>query len=355
MVSSSIRNPLRAALVLLSALALFSTAWAQTAADANGNGSMTGQSLDDPDFRFPQGATGWNWSPDPYALYGRCLPDSIGAGMSSKIRHVYEVGKTAENILAITVLSCTGFSGPGNTRIIPCPSGSPYAFCTENDNDGAGNKIILGILKKNAITDPNGLYVGCPTGAQLRPKITLLKLARLNGRTSHLPPRPPRGSLDPRRINGIVTLSCAAATAPDFTPPTQARCPDRPHPYAYCLGTPNDGKGNAVTIGVVAANGADDPYALYGECDNQLDLYGIKPGFHTKSSLVEAVGRSLRDVRSIDLLGCTEPGGTNVPPDLEVTSCTTAHVGSIGGGHYDYCIWGTDALGNGLAAGVNQQ
>jgi hypothetical protein len=88
------------------------------------------------------GSTGWNWSPDPNAQYGLCLSGSIGSALGLKMGHVYAVGETAENILAITVLNCTPFSG-GGAHKVPCPSGSPYAFCTNTGNDGLGNNVTL--------------------------------------------------------------------------------------------------------------------------------------------------------------------------------------------------------------------
>jgi hypothetical protein len=201
----------------------------------------------------------------------------------------------------------------------------------ENQNDGQGNDVILGVLKIDTITDPNASYTGCPSGSQLRPKINLVKGARI----------------DPRRIKGIVTLTC---TQPTPTPPTVVACPSGPSPYSYCLETPNDGFGNAVTIGVVRVTDAGDPYGLYGECNTTLTAYGIQPGFLSKSSLVTAVGRSLDNVRTIDLIACSATA-YGVPDHLEIVPCGDPGLGTLGS-RYDYCIFGTDAKGNGVNAGV---
>lgn len=151
---------------------------------------------------------------------------------------------------------------------------------------------------------------------------------------------------NPRRINGIVTLSCRAATTPGLAPTTVVKCPAGPHPYAYCLQTANDGFSNAVRIGVVAANGAGDPYGLYGECDTGFNSYGFPWGFGRKSDLVQAVGRPLESLRSIDILACGPRWayGPAMPSDrLEAISCQELErIGWFYPGmaaRYDYCIW----------------
>lgn len=281
------------------------------------------------------GPTQWNNSPDPQALYGLCLSGSIGSGIRSKPGRIYEVNETLTNVLAISVLQCTPFTGGGSVKI-SCPPNSPYAYCVNSGNDGAGNDITLGVLKLNERTDPNDVYTECPAGTNFRKKINLLKAA----------------NKDPRLINGIVTLSCGAATQSSPKPPAIVACPSDPHLYGYCLETPNDGFGNAVTVGVVSANGAADPYGLYGECNTTLAAYGIKPGFLPKSSLVNAVGKTLDNVRTIDLLECNAPVGfgSGFPQQLEVRDCDPSNAAS----RYDYCIVGTDAKGNGVVAGVSE-
>ncbi|NML18195.1 hypothetical protein [Azohydromonas caseinilytica] len=287
--------------------------------------------------------TEWNESPDPDGLYGYCEPG--GSALGAKSGQVYGVGETLAQVIAIKVLSCRPYTGGGPTFKVPCPRGTPYAYCVANDNDGIGNDIYFGILKADATTDPNAPYAGCPAGARLKPKLDIVRLA---GR-------------DPTRINGIVTLSCRAAVAPGSASVAVADCPAGPHPYAYCLRASNDGAGNDVTVGVVGANGPGDPHALYGECNTQFAAYGIQPGFRPKTSLVTAVGRSIRSLRSIDLMGCNARSGWGpaMPAKLEARSCV--YLSSIGwmnpllARRYDYCIWGVDARGNAVLAGVNKR
>lgn len=291
-------------------------------------------------FSIFSGPTEWNNSPDPQALYGLCLSGSIGSGLGSKPGHIYAVDETLKNVLAISVLQCVPFTGGGGTHKASCPPNSPYAYCVNNTNDGLGNKIMLGILELNELTNPNEVYTGCHAGINARKKINLVKAAKK----------------DPRMINGIVTLACDFATTQTSSPPATIACPSNPHLYSYCLATPNDGFGNAVTIGVINANGAADPYGLYGECNTTLTAYKIKPGFLPKSSLVEAVGRSLDNVRTIDLLVCNAPVGfgRSFPRNLEIRDCTDAFVNQSLAGRYNYCIVGTDTKGNGVIAGVSE-
>ena len=153
---------------------------------------------------------GINSSPDPYELVGGC---TATAEFSGKQFHVYAVGRNLDGVLAITVLRCTGFTGGGGTRIVPCPAGSPYAYCLFNDNDGAGNLFRMGVLKEDAVTTPNAPYSGCPAGAQLRLKTSVVAAA---------------GS-ELRRVKAIVTLSCRRTDGASGV--TVVTCPRGSGPY----------------------------------------------------------------------------------------------------------------------------
>lgn len=285
--------------------------------------------------------TAWNASSDPNALYGKCR--SEGSGMRAKYNHIVDVGESLVDVLAITVLNCSAFSGGGSQKV-SCPAGSPYAYCTRTGNDGLGNDITLGVTKLDARTDPNGVYTGCRDGARLQSKLGLITWA----------------GGDPRLVKGIVTLACSMAKKHKATKPVPVACPAGPDPYGnYCLSTPNDGFGNAVTIGVIAAKEAGDPYGLYGECHIPLASEGIRPGFLAKASLVTRVGRSMATVRSIDMINCSAPGGFGggFPNDLRSGSCATIEPGFLPpaiANRYEYCVWGTDEKGNGVVAGVNK-
>ena len=279
--------------------------------------------------------TGYNQISDPNALYGFCTPN--GSALGTKTSHVAFLGESLVDVLAITVLDCGPFSG-GAPEKITCPANSPYAFCTNTGNDGLGNNVTLGVLKFDAKTDPNGLYTNCPSGAQLKSKLSLIGGER-------------------RWIKGIVTLACESSHVGSKTKPERVACPDGPNPYDFCVSTANDGFGNAVTIGVVKAKDAGDPYGMYGQCHTNISSFGIKPGFMPKASLVTSVGLSMETVRSIDIIVCNQPGGIGswLPDNLVTGSCSEILAGIIPGvNRYNYCIWGTDKKGNGLIAGVNQ-
>lgn len=280
------------------------------------------------------GSAGVTNSPDPYALYGLCFPG--GSGLASKIYQVLAVHETLANVVAIQVLRCQPFTGGGPAKVT-CPAGSPYAFCVRSGNDGLGNDVTVGVLKLGTDSNPNGPYTGCAPGLTPRSKLRLVTLA----------------GKEPRNVKAIVTLSCSAATAATGTKPVTVPCPPGPAPYRdYCLGTPNDGFGNAVTIGVVTVNGQGDPYGLYGNCVTPRP--GVTPGFAPKSSIVTAAGRSLEFVRSIDVIGCSV--ASNFPPGIpiggmEVAPCTAVTTPLYD--RYDYCVWGTDRRGNGVFAGIH--
>lgn len=276
----------------------------------------------------------WNASPEPTALYGHC---GSASSMGSKIATLGEVGESVEGVLAIKVLSCTHFTGGGGFVKQPCPAGSPYDFCHGAGNDGRGNTVKLGVLKAGPRTDPNTPYDGCPPGADARPKIDLVR---------------PSGN-DPRTLIGIVTLSCTAA-APARAVPAAAQevpCPPGRLPFSECIGTPDDGHGNAVTLGLLRYRGTGDPDGLYGECDQ-----GIQPGFASKRSVLAQVGRSTANVRAIDLLSCAVPWGygSGFPAGLHTGSCVgLVWMDPALAPRYDYCVWGTDARNNGVVMGVS--
>ena len=248
---------------------------------------------------------------------------------------VQNVGETTAGVLAIEVLRCAPYSGGGLSKV-DCESnhgnGVPYAYCVRALNDGLGNDITLGVLKRDAISDANGLYTGCPAGASSQSKLDLVKAA----------------GIDPRRLSGLVTISCTAAAAGSAAAlPGPVACPHEPQPYNRCIGTTNDGHGNAVTLGLVHANGPGDPNGLYGECDTSPP---VRPGLLYKSDIVAAAGKSLANVRSIDLEYCAMGG----PQAFHALPCEDIPTfPPIVAARLDYCVAGTDANGNNVTLGVS--
>lgn len=275
--------------------------------------------------------SGWNASPEPDALYGHCQSAS---SMGSKLDTLPYVGESVDDVLAIKVLRCAPFTFGSGFAKVACPAGSVYAFCMRAPNDGRGNDVTLGVLKADARTVADAPYDGCPAGSRVQSKLVLLRQA---GR-------------DPRTVDAIEALSCAAATVPDPVPATPVDCP--PHgPFTYCVGTPADGLGNAVVLGVVRTNSTGDPAGLYGECDQQ-----IRPGFASKASVLALVGKSATDVGRIEMLSCAVPWGygPGFPPELHVGSCVgNPWVSQAQALRFDYCVWGTDARNAGIVMGVS--
>ncbi|MDD5268178.1 MAG: hypothetical protein PHO08_13785 [Methylococcales bacterium] len=279
-----------------------------------------------------------NTSLDPFDVYGNCGGSETGL-YGNKANYVLQALKNAgqpetmKDVLAIKLLSCKTFSGMGPSVIAPCPSGSPYTYCVGNDNDGAGHNILLGVLKRNAVTNPNATYSGCTGGGTPHSKLALYQ----------------RAGGDPLMINGIVTLQCGVATGVSVNP-KQVACPSN-SPFKYCVKTSNDGHGNAVLLGAIGANGAGDPYALYGNCTS---FNQGQPGYRAKADVLTDLGISLNTVRTIDILGCVNPDTTgDNPPPLRLISCSNAFWGSIGN-YYDQCVGGLDAKNNNLYLGINK-
>jgi hypothetical protein len=153
-------------------------------------------------------------------------------------------------------------------------------------------------------------------------------------------------------IKGLITLACGTATAPSAVAPSLVACPPIPgsypgtsYPIAQCIGTPNDGLGNTVTLGVLRADGAGDPYAFYGTCWS-----GATAGaYRSKADVVTDAGLALDDLRSIDIFNCFGPG-TNpaIPstPPAQVT-CTSIVAGTPPTFFQDaLCIAGRDPNNN---------
>jgi hypothetical protein len=272
-----------------------------------------------------QSLTGVNGSSDTRQLYGRCAP---GASLNSRENIIFGIGESTNNQLAATIIECSGASGSLGARRAPCPAGMPYFnSCIQSDNDGQGNAVLIGLLRHDAKSTPNLNYTGCRPGAALRDKSLVAKEA----------------GEEPRFITGIVTLSCDPATGARETP-RRVACPTTPHPFDYCLGTDNDGSGNAVRLGVVLGSGAGDLYGLYGECHA-----GAKPGFAAKKTLLRPVGLPFVPITSLVVLACGD-ASTGFPASLTIVPCT-AITGKPA--FFDRCIWGKDARDNYVAVGLS--
>lgn len=277
--------------------------------------------------------TQWNESSDPNALYGLCGSGGSGMGMRSVYLDGRGVRESLADVLKITVLKCGSWGGPGVDGKVPCPAGSPYNYCIQSTNDGGGNRFLWGILKADPVTEPYADYRGCPSGVATQAKINVLIDAKQ----------------DPRLISGIVTLRCKRATGTP-RPARMVSCPSGPTPYAYCLWTPNDGRGTSVNLGVVASNGPLDTYGFYGECNTAI--FGNRMGFKRKSTLVNAVGQDLAKAASVVVTTCRERSGGDVP--LRLVSCNLYYFVTYQqlGWKFDYCIEGLDTLNNFVRAGV---
>ena len=254
---------------------------------------------------------------DPYGIYW------CGDAYVVKSIYPYYVGKTMRNVNGIAVLDCHTFDGGGGVRIVSCPAGSPFSYCIQADNDGAGNHIKLGVLEFNATTDPNAQYGGCASGSGYRTKSSVILEAR--------------DTL--RDISGIVVTKCTQADGPPGT--KKVPCSKKNAFYAACFMNSDDGVGNHVELGLMKIHGLPDVTGQYG---------GVGPGtgYRSKSVLVTEVGKNLKKVLSIVPWFGRSGYGTG---GTQIVDCQ-----ELGGGielPFTYCIENTnDPAGNAIVVGV---
>ena len=266
-----------------------------------------------------------NSSPDKYALYGGCwqgVPFNASAYVSKSIP-VFDRGKGATwaNIAGIVVLDCHHWDGGGGYFITACPAGTPYSYCIQNDNDGAGNHIYLGVLELNSTTDPNAQYGGCAAGSGYRQKSELILEAMQNI----------------RGVNAIVVTECHGFDGPGGT--VQVPCPTGSF-YTACFKNENDGAGNHVEFGVLKSFNPSDPVSQYGRF-----TAGSKGPFRPKSAIVTDLGKSLDKVTGITILDGFEDygGGTRI-------------IDCQAGETFTYCaITSGDPTGDGVRIGVTER
>jgi hypothetical protein len=148
-------------------------------------------------------------------------------------------GRLITDAASIRAIRVGFFNGGGGTHYRACPPGTPYDYCRENNNDGLGNHVIVGVIEKNhpAIQD---LYGRCraATDRLLSP---LLEIWKGGHSTSHL--------------FGRELLTCTPVINPTARNQTRlAPCPGGG--YSFCLENDNDGAGNKIRMGVFEWNPA---------------------------------------------------------------------------------------------------
>jgi WD40 repeat protein len=90
---------------------------------------------------------------DSLGDYGPC---DTGAGTRCRADGPREVGKDLTAVIAIDVVDCGPADGPAGFQIAAdCPSG--YSYCVETRDDGAGNRVKLGVTEEAPI--PAGVIV----------------------------------------------------------------------------------------------------------------------------------------------------------------------------------------------------
>jgi hypothetical protein len=173
---------------------------------------------------------------DPLLSYGECAP---GAGRRQKRDLLFEAGRPLRNVDNIVIIDCHAAAGAGGTRSVSCPAGrNPYAYCLQNQDDGVGNSVLVGVVNSYSASDPYGVYGHCYTDTGYRNKASLVTEA---GK-----------SLD--EVVLIIMTGCGPSFGAPQQVPHVVACnliAGFPGIYDYCLQTSSDGKGNAVGIGVI--------------------------------------------------------------------------------------------------------
>jgi hypothetical protein len=276
--------------------------------------------------------TNWNTSPDPDAYYGGFLDGN--SAYEAKVFQLNGAGVTPNGVIATAVLSCTAFGVGGGAALVPCPPGTPFDACVGNANDGGGNNILLGVLHRTELTNPNNGYGPCP-GPSTQTKMSLLIQA----------------GQDPRQVDGVVTLSCAVYNGSGGA--SVVPCPSNPgNVYAYCIQNQNDGLGNSVVLGVIGSNGPNDPYTYYGECNSAAN--GVSEGFMSKIQMANGLA-PLNTVKKIRIMSCGVGSTGHKLQKVAHKVCASAPYNFANVGAYDFCIIGDDPNGNAVYAAVSIQ
>jgi hypothetical protein len=91
-------------------------------------------------------SVGLGTADDPNGFYGGCRLPEYPSGVRRKSDIVREAGGSLFDVSGIEVIDCHGYDGSGGSFVVPCPSGREYAYCVLNENDGAGNHVLLGVI-----------------------------------------------------------------------------------------------------------------------------------------------------------------------------------------------------------------
>jgi len=185
---------------------------------------------------------------DPLLSYGGCAP---GAGSRQKRALLFEAGRPLWNVDNIVIIDCHAADGTGGTHGVSCPAGkNPYAYCLQNQDDGLGNSVLVGVVNSYSAADPYAVYGNCYTDTDYRNKASLVTEAG-------------------KSVDEVVAIDMEGC-GPSFGAPQQVpqvvSCnvvAGFPRNYSYCLQTSSDGKGNAVRVGVIAnvGEGGSEPNA----------------------------------------------------------------------------------------------
>ena len=188
---------------------------------------------------------------DPLLSYGGCAP---GAGFRQKRALLFEAGHPLWNVDNVVIIDCHAADGAGGTHQVSCPAGrNPYAYCLQSHHDGVGNSVLVGVVNSYSAGDPYAVYGNCYTDTDYRNKASLVTEA---GK-----------SLD--EVVAINILGCGPSFGAPQQVPQVVSCKDFssfPATYSYCLHSNSDGKGNALTLGVITNVGG-------GGSENNADLF----------------------------------------------------------------------------------
>jgi hypothetical protein len=200
------------------------------------------------------GAATFHPSGDPTTTYGAACGQSGPAWRTkaSLVREaLFDAGQSLADfdatVTSIVVLNCrSAGGGPQRARLVDCPAFSQFSYCVATPDDGAGvGDLLLGVVKTTAENGPNGPACGGRLNFQFLEEAG----ARLDNVTAIEP----------------VKDGCQIAAGPARVDAEVIACPAGITRYSYCVGTPNDGAGHAVTLGVVEGTGTA-VYAAYGNC-----------------------------------------------------------------------------------------